>query len=408
MIQERMKSTRKNIPLVAFDIRPLQTESRYRGVGILILNIVKYMLKKDLSFDILFVANAGIELPSFVVESKHRILYVKRNFMISKVDKKIVWIPEKAFLKNSLKKAGVDLYFCTIFAEPNYPILIPDDELRVISWIYDLTPFKFKDLFRESLSQKSIGYSFEKKMDDASKSNHILTLSETSADEIAEKMGIRRDSIDIIYPGIGFESVDNVVCERDFFARYPDLGRYIFYIGGFDERKNLKRVLSAFSLLVNDVRDINFVIGGNIREDDGQYINLKEHISELGIVDRVIFTGFIEERFLPCFYSHAKFLSFVTLDEGFGIPPIEAMFCKTPVLSSNVSCIPEVVGDAALLVDPYSIEDILSGMQKLLLRKDLVEQLIRNGTVRSKRFTWDRGVDAVIESIEKILYEHSD
>jgi glycosyltransferase involved in cell wall biosynthesis len=188
---------------------------------------------------------------------------------------------------------------------------------------------------------------------------------------------------------VNFQTLEKRSNKNQFEKRYPELNRYILYIGGFEARKNIEGALSAFALIKDEFPDVSFVIGGKIRQGDPSYEGLLRFISKIDIADRVRFVGFVDNRYLGWFYSNALFHVFISFAEGFGLPPLEAMACGTPVLASNVSSIPEVVGDAALCVAPYDIDKIAAAMRALISDEELRSELVKKGLERCRLFSWE-------------------
>src|SRR6185503_7925216 len=151
---------------------------------------------------------------------------------------------------------------------------------------------------------------------------------------------------------------------------------FVLYAGNIKPHKNLERLIAAFGLLKHrsGLEDLKLLIIG---DEVNRYGSLRRSVEAAGVRQDVRFFGFVPDRTLAALYRLASVFAFPSLYEGFGLPPLEAMACGTPVVTSSLSSLPEVVGDAALLVDPYSVDDIASGLMRLLddpvLRARLVE-----------------------------------
>ncbi len=376
-------------PAIAIDIRPLQTDSRYRGVGVVLMNILERMLNMELDFEPILIANYGIEIPKMLIDSSWKIVRLHRNFGHPKLNSKLIWVPEKLFLRSTLRRLGVKLYFCSIFAECNYPVLIPDEEIRVVTWVWDLIPYQFSSIVKESFFQKLLGYRYKRKMKETTKSTLLLALSDDAKKDMVEILKVDPSRVEVIHLGVDFQTLEKRSDKNQFEKRYPELNRYILYIGGFEARKNIEGALSAFALIKDEFPDVSFVIGGKMRQGNPSYEGLLRFISKIGIADRVRFVGFVDNRYLGWFYSNALFHVFISFAEGFGLPPLEAMACGTPVLASNVSSIPEVVGDAAFCVDPYDIDKIAAAMRALISDEELRSELVKKGLERCRLFSWE-------------------
>ncbi|MBC7323609.1 MAG: glycosyltransferase family 4 protein, partial [Acetomicrobium sp.] len=153
-----------------------------------------------------------------------------------------------------------------------------------------------------------------------------------------------------------------------------------------EPRKNLQRLLEAWSVVCSNLpQDVWLVVAGAKGKDI-----IFKNTSLKKLPPRVYMPGHVPDEHLPALYSGAIALVYVSLYEGFGLPPLEAMACGTPVLISNVTSLPEVVGDAALMVDPYDVDAIAEGIKRLVEDDNLRKELSQKGLARAKLFSWDR------------------
>lgn len=223
----------------------------------------------------------------------------------------------------------------------------------------------------------------------------IITISRFSRDRLLEYCQLPPEKITVIPQGVDpcFHPVDEEAI-ADVRRKLALPERYVLYVGSLAPRKNLARLLQAWKLVSPLHPDASLVLVGtssHVFRDAG-----------LGSLPRsVMATGYVAEDQLAAVYGGAEILVFPSLYEGFGLPVLEAMACGTPVITSNVTSTPEVAGDAALLVDPYSEESMADGLQKLLSDAALRAQLAARGLERAKEFTWDRTAAATW----KLLHE---
>jgi glycosyltransferase involved in cell wall biosynthesis len=176
--------------------------------------------------------------------------------------------------------------------------------------------------------------------------------------------------------------------------RYQIRGRFVLFAGNIKPHKNLERLIAAFGQVKqrpghDDLK--LFIIGDEVT----RYGSLRRSVESAGVRQDVRFFGFVPDRTLAALYRLASVFAFPSLYEGFGLPPLEAMACGTPVVTSRISSLPEVVGDAALLVDPYSVEDIALGIERALGDEALRAVLIERGRARVRDFSWKRSVKAI-------------
>ena len=185
--------------------------------------------------------------------------------------------------------------------------------------------------------------------------------------------------------------------------RYQIRGRFLLYAGNITPHKNLERLITAFSLLRRrgGHDDVRLVIVGSAEEN--KYAALRRTAEITGVRNEVRFFGFVPDRTLSALYRLASVFAFPSLYEGFGLPPLEAMACGTPVVTSKLSSLPEVVGDAAVFVDPWSVEDIASGLGRALSDETLRAELRAKGLERVRAFSWERSVKAIHEGYMKAL-----
>jgi glycosyltransferase involved in cell wall biosynthesis len=183
--------------------------------------------------------------------------------------------------------------------------------------------------------------------------------------------------------------------------RYGIETPYILYVGSLEPRKNLLRLLEGYSQLRSWSDKWSLVIVG--ARNFWKSSPVVKEVKELGLKSYVRFTGYVPDEDLPAIYSGADLFVFPSIYEGFGLPVLEAMACGIPVVTSNTSSLPEVAGDAALLVDPYSVDEIAAAMRRVLCDPDVAAELCAKGLQRAKQFSWERTARETIAVYEKVL-----
>jgi glycosyltransferase involved in cell wall biosynthesis len=233
---------------------------------------------------------------------------------------------------------------------------------------------------------------------------HLVVDSRATADDLQRFYHASPAKMTIIYPGVdpALTQVTNPAEIARSRKKYGLPARYLLYIGTIQPRKNLERLVKAFSRALpsfacTDTGDIVLVIAGS---PGWLYESVFELVQSLGLEQKVIFVGYVDEEDKAPLLSGAAALVFPSLYEGFGLPVLEAMACGLPVLTSKTSSLPEVAGDAALLVDPEDEEAISAGMLRLVLDDAKREELIRRGFDQVKRFSWDSAAQALLSLIE--------
>jgi glycosyltransferase involved in cell wall biosynthesis len=234
------------------------------------------------------------------------------------------------------------------------------------------------------------------------KADAVITISERSQKDLIHYFPFVEDKITMIPLGkppafqpLPKEEVEPVLQK----LKVPR--PYILFVGSVAPRKNLLRLLKAYSLLSQQENKPYLVIVGSHHVWKNEPI--AKTVAVLKLEDWVHFTGFVAEADLPALYNGAELFVFPSLYEGFGLPPLEAMACGTPVVTSNTSSLPEVVGDAALQVDPYDIGAIAAAIERVLNDPVLAEELRQRGLARAGQFSWQKMAEETIEVYKHVL-----
>jgi glycosyltransferase involved in cell wall biosynthesis len=229
----------------------------------------------------------------------------------------------------------------------------------------------------------------------------VITSSESSRIDLLRHLPLRPERVWVIPDGVGglfkrpSEALITAVLERHRLER-----PYVLYVGSIEARKNLPRLVEAMSRLVRRHPEVRLVVVG-ARKGPGDALGAT--IAQLGLERVVRFTGFVPEAELAALYAGAVVFAYPSLYEGFGLPILEAMACGTPVVTANRSSLPEVAGDAALLVDPLDPTALADALGRVLDDQQLAERLRVAGVGRARQFQWHRAVDATIEVYESVL-----
>ena len=235
----------------------------------------------------------------------------------------------------------------------------------------------------------------------ARKAKRIATISEYSKKDIADYYKIDPDTIDNVSCGINSNfSPLNEQQISEVKGKWSDGKSYFFFVGSMHPRKNIKRLIDAFNLFKQETSsDFKLILAGSILWSKTE---IEDSYTNSPYKEDIIFTGRLSDEDLQKMLGAAYALSFVPIFEGFGLPIVEAFQSGVPVICSNVTSMPEVAGDAALMVDPFNIENIAAGMQKLSNDNELRKQLIVKGHIQKQLFSWSRTADLLWESICKV------
>jgi glycosyltransferase involved in cell wall biosynthesis len=230
----------------------------------------------------------------------------------------------------------------------------------------------------------------------------VITDSDQSRRDIEKYLSVPASRLQVIPCGIGaqFRPLPPDSVRAELRIRFGISWPYILFVGSLTQRKNIARSLQAFAQLAPSFPDLRFVIAGP-RSWKGTPV--ESLVAELGLHERVFLTGPVTDSDLPLLYNGARVFVFPSLYEGFGLPPLEAMACGVPVVTSNVSSLPEVVGEAALLVDPLDVDAIASAMLRLLSDPILAADLHQKGVDQAARFTWEHTSRETLSVYQKVL-----
>jgi glycosyltransferase involved in cell wall biosynthesis len=234
------------------------------------------------------------------------------------------------------------------------------------------------------------------------RAKRVLTVSESSKRDILRFVDVPPDKIDVIYNAyderFGVEPrEEDVVRVRE---RYQLHDEFVLYAGNVKPHKNLERLIEAFYLVRKQGLDhLKLVLIG---DEISKYAALRRAVHSHQLHKYVRFLGYLPEETLAVMYRLAAVFVFPSLYEGFGLPPLEAMASGTPVVTSNVSSLPEVAGDAAVLIDPYDPHSIADGIQRVLCDETLRRDLRAKGLVRAQQFSWEASVSRVREIYEQV------
>ncbi|HTD77633.1 MAG TPA: glycosyltransferase family 1 protein, partial [Chloroflexota bacterium] len=241
----------------------------------------------------------------------------------------------------------------------------------------------------------------------ARRAQAVITVSECSKQDIMKIIGLGPERIHVIGNAVdaSLYPVRDAWLLASVRERYGIAPRFVLYFGGFDMRKNVPRLIEAYARLPEALRrEYQLVIAGRYQHlGHPLYPDPRQTVRRLGLEGNVIFTGQIREQDKAPLYSAATVFAFPSLYEGFGMPVLEAMACGTPVVTSNVSALPEVAGDAGLLVNPYAPEAISEALAELLESAARREDLSRRGLERARRFTWPQVAEQTVRVYKQIL-----
>jgi len=240
--------------------------------------------------------------------------------------------------------------------------------------------------------------------------DHILADSRNTAHDLTELWGVSPGKISVLYSGVEprFCPVIDAAELSRVRKQYDLPQRFILSVGTLQPRKNYERLIRAFGQSVDNLQPETdnsklVVVGGK----GWLYESIFDCVRELGLEKEVLFPGFVADDDLPALYTLADLFALPSLYEGFGLPVLEAMACGTPVVCSDASSLPEVAGDAALLVDPLNVEGWAEAMGRVLSDEGLRRELISRGLAQVRRFTWKRAAGELLELFSSLMAQEA-
>jgi glycosyltransferase involved in cell wall biosynthesis len=253
---------------------------------------------------------------------------------------------------------------------------------RQVCTIHDVIPIDHPEWFSKGFSA---WYKWLMPML-ARSAQHLIAVSEFTRSRLIDRFGLKPEKVSVVLNGIGSEFTPRTAEEIDRVKTRLGLppGPYVLYVGSVEPRKNLARLLRAWEQVQTSGTDLHLVITGL---KGASQVFSAVHIEK--IPERVIFTGYVEDEELPALYSGALVFVYPSLYEGFGLPPAEAMACGTPVITSDRTSLPEVVGTAAVLVDPEDVESIADSIHRVASSESLRAEMRTQGLARAQCFKWD-------------------
>lgn len=375
---------------IGIDARSTQVvKEKYRGIGRYTINLINALARIDesnqyhLYINGLWPCDIGTPADNFCLDSGVAWPLFSRSRFLE-------W---QVRAPADLRARKFDVFHFTF--SQNVPLLKSG---HVVVTVHDLISIIFREHYRHNKLRPLFDWMWTRATRRADK---IIAVSESTKRDIVEYLDVPENKIKVVYeaadPIYGPVAGGEVESAK---KRFKINGSYIMYVGGMDPRKNLDGLLNAYGRLPADLNcEHKLVVAGR---RDQWYPGIEKLITKLGLRERVIFTGFVPDEMLVALYNGASVFVLPSLYEGFGLPLLEAMSCGTPVVCSNAASIPEVVGDAALMVDPRDIDGLATAIERVLTDSELREGLREKGFKRAKSFSWEktaRGTLAVYEEV---------
>ena len=373
---------------IAFHLWALKDKKRREGIGWLITYTLRILIEKHPNdtfillvtkdFDASEFTAPNVEVHHFFHNKRHPVLYLLYLHYL---------------LPRLMKKLKPDLLVCAdgmSMLHPNVPEL---------TMIHDIHFFHHP----ETAKWRNRWYYNRYFPKYAKTATRIATISEYSKHDIATNYHVPESKIDNIYCGLNGNFLHPLPKPEPFrFQHIIDGPPYFYFIGSLNPRKNVDRLIAAFGQFKKGGYDAKLVIAGA----SGWLTDaINAALAASNYKEDILFTGRLADDEVKPMMEHALALSFVPYYEGFGLPLLEAMVCHTPIITSNVTSLPEVAGDAALIVDPFNVQSITNALIKVYTDATLRKELVEKGNKRYPLFTWERTAELLWESIERTVLE---
>ncbi len=360
------------------------------GMDIVVLELIRHLQKIDLKNNYVVFVKPGPD-NSCIKETA--------NFKIVLLSGGIYPVWEQFVLPKAVEKENCDILHCTSNTAPlsiNIPLVLT---LHDIIYMESLSFFtkgaslyqKFGNLYRRIIVPRIV-----------KKTDKIITVSKFEKKRIVEYFGLNNDKLSVVYNGVGrhFVKINEQSKNQLIKNKYKLPDKFIFFLGNTDPKKNTLRVLKAYELyLRKSSKKLPLVVS-----DFNKKI-LKQSLSKINaenIIDNIYLTGYISNMDLPAVYSQSELFLYPSLRESFGIPIIEAMACGVPVITSNTSSMPEISGEAAVLINPFNVQEITNAMITIEDNLESRNHLIQTGLKQAEKFLWEIMAQKVLNIYQKI------
>jgi len=373
---------------IAVDARVVK---KYPGLGRYCINILKALAEIDVNNEYIV----------FTIEPKKMaFLNNRKNMKIVETDYPVLSYKTFYAFSSLINKFTPDIFFSSFQVAPL------NVKCPMVIVLHDMMDLMYKDAFTHHnfFIRSGLQYFFKYAIPrSVSKASAIITVSESTKHDLLKYFNITKKKVVAILEGVeeNFKPVTDVEVLYKIKKKYNLPDKFIFYLGSIKPYKNLHGVLESFSKLYENGfnNNVKLVIGG-LKHFSVE--GLSDKIEKLNIEDKVQRIGFIAEEDLPAVYSLSEIFLFPSIWEGFGLPVLEAMACGAPVITSNVSSLPEVIGDAGIQVDPYNITEISYNLTKLLEDAEMRKILSQKGIERAKSFSWIRAAEETLNVLQEV------
>lgn len=367
---------------ICLDVSP--TAQKHAGLGRYAGEVARALAqyKSDLELSLFYNRQGEAELPDYLRHLPYRTVNIGNK----------PW--RMAVLLSQMSRWPMDQVFgaADIFHATNH-LLAHFSRARTVYMLHDLIFLRYPE-YHLPYNRWYLTFTMPRYLRAA---DVIVTPSEWSKRDAISYYGLPESKIKVIYeaPAPSFQPVTDPANLNRVRQKYHLPDRFLLHVATIEPRKNLSRLLDAFQPLLADWPDLKLVLVG---KKGWLYESFFQKLQDSGLQEAVIFPGYVDEPDLPAFYQLAELFVFPSLYEGFGLGPLEAMACGAPVISSNSSSLPEVVGEAGLLVDPTDTAALYEALRRVLSDTDLRRELQGRALIQAQKFSWR----TVADELEKV------
>ena len=355
------------------------------GVGNWVYNLVNFLINKDI--DLVLICLQGKKLPK--LNPKIKIIKIDSDYKVGLKR----YRSEKNEIPQIINKEKPDLYHAT----DSLGISCGIDAPTVLT-LHDLIPLElgeYLNYFTKVLYKKSLRESINN-------ADYIITISHYTQKCLENFFDIR-DNVSVIYNGYDKPKVgDNF---EKLSKKFGIDKNYVIYVGGLGPRKNILKMIEAFSKIKKE-KNLQFIIVGDKKPTiEREWRAYENKINNLGLEKEIILTGFLDDQDMNTLRKKAKIALYVSTYEGFGLPILETFYLGVPMVTSNVTAMPEIANNAALTVDPKNVDQITKAIKKIITDNNLRNDLIKRGKKRSEEFSWEKMGQKYLDLYKKISEE---
>jgi glycosyltransferase involved in cell wall biosynthesis len=365
------------------------------GSGEFCFQLLSYLAKLDTKnqYSIFLPMHPTLDLPKEKKNWKYNVFHSRKLWTL-------------LGLSAELKKHKLDVFFSPTHYLPFYTFSPAVISILDVSYLYYPNLFNKRDLYQLMLWGR---YSIKK-------AKKIITISQSSKNDIIKMYKVKPDKVVVIYPGVRYGSpsskvnkVSKVKSMENLKKKFGISSPYILFVGTLQPRKNVTKLIEAFSKLVNqksevrsqksEIQSLQLVIVG---KKGWKYEEILEAPKKFNVKDQVKFLDSVSDEDLPALYKNALCFCLPSLYEGFGLPVLEAMQYGCPVLTSNVSSLPEAGGDAALYFDPSNVDDIKEKLEFIIQNSKFRIEMIKKGYEQVKKFSWEKSAKETLQVLTEL------